>query len=250
MLSAALILSLSAVTPSAWTGARASLPTPAPPARVAQSGRGAGEWIQLTFEGQVVGTGGARIELAVEALRSDQSVRVSLEPHLAEATSASDVAALLARRLERAGIFAWVTETDGSMRRHVFVEHVLGVRCRMSPGLSATVTVCEGAPDSLRIEPPDIVQGPARLRVTYSTLHPHTGVRGQQELEMPLTPDMHAARISEALTRQCLDDGLVAERPQQDSWRLVKLGDGAGLVGFNVELDTAADWALELLFAR
>lgn len=229
-----------------------------------------GEWVQLTFEGRIEPVGGAPIELVVGALiRSDDSMEpvrdlarglpvgegreVALRPHLAQGTSASDIAALLARHLERAGADVWLSEPDepsASGRRHLFVERALLVRMRLGQGLSAEVTVCEGAPDAVKIEPPTTTLSAGRLVVAYTSLHPHTRSRSRGDLEMTFEPSMHPSAISERLASYCLGQGMIAERPQLDSWRVVKLGDGAQLVGFNIRLETAADWTFELRFRR
>ena len=230
----------------------AAATTPAAPLPVVDDGPG--EWIQLTFDGRIEAPGGARVELAVGAIARGelpQGREVAIHPHLAAGTTAADVAALLAQRLERAEIDAWLSESvtvDGESRCHLFVERAVLVRVRFGHGLSASVTICEGAPDSLKIEPPTILQEEALLMLTASTLHPHTNARRREEFRMSLTPEMHASRISEALTSYCVENGGIAERPHPDSWRLVKLRDGASLVGLNVQLATGGDWLLELRF--
>jgi len=215
-----------------------------------------GEWVQMTFSGQIADAGGARIEIEIGAVQGRdefKSRQISLSPHLAPGTSAADVAAMLAQRLERAKFDVWLSEgreQAGKTVRHLFLEQALFVRLRLGHGISASVTVCEGAPTSMRILPPEVLEDGARLELAFSALHPHTRDQRREQMSMPLSFDLHAAQISSELTRRCLDRKWMAERPHQDSWRIVQLHDGARIVGFSVNLETAADWRIELEFGR
>ncbi|MFT5051055.1 MAG: hypothetical protein ACI8QZ_002462 [Chlamydiales bacterium] len=215
-----------------------------------------GEWVQLTFSGEIASVAGARVEIEIGAVQAQgefESRQVSLHPLLAPGTNASDVAALLNQRLERAGFDVWLSDgrdQAGKMVRHLFIEHALFVHLRLGYGLSASVTVCEGAPRSMRILPPAVLEDGARLGLAFAALHAHTHDQRREELSMPLTFDMHAAQVSSELTRLCLDRNWMADRPHPDSWHLVQLDDGARIVGFSVGLDSPADWRIELEFAR
>lgn len=220
------------------------------PLTAAPLDRAPGEWVQISLSGSLQRPGGARIELTVAAVdRVGEERRVSLEPHLAEATPAHDIASLLAQRLERAGIDHWLSSTEvqePALRRDLFVERAVFVRLRLGHGLQSVLTVCEGAPSAVRVQPPVVTLEPGSLSFTASARHAHTEARSRERVHVNLAPTMHAARISEALSSQCLERGMIADRPRQDAWRILKLGDGSTLTGFSIGLQSTGDWALEL----
>ena len=216
------------------------------------SSAAAAEWIQITLEGAIVQPGGAPIEFELGARQrgeSGEARQVVLRPHFGPHTKADDIVRLLHERFERESFDVFVSSPqDGGTRCHLFVENAIFVRLRLGHGLRASVTVCEGAPTAVRVLAPQTKLGKAELYLGLSAEHPHSENRRREELSVGLEAHMHAAMISESITRECLSREWIAERPRPDAWRVAKLGDGSRLIGFNIELRTDADWRLELEF--
>lgn len=206
--------------------------------------------VQLTLSGEIVASGGARVELAVGALRAEDEAReVTLDVHLAESTTASDVVGLLAARVQAAGFMAFASEPvemEGVLRRHLFIENTLFVRARLGFGLEGTLTSCEGAPAEIRLISAEASKAEAVLYVHASTLHPHTEQLGRAELEMALESGLHAAIASERLFRHGMEHDWIAERISPTGWSPTKLSGGARFTGLSVRLETTGDWGLEL----
>ena len=214
-------------------------------AAAAASARAEG-MVQLTLRG--VTEEGGRVELEIGARNQGGETReVDLTMHVGPHTRAHDVVALLEMRLRRAD-FRVLAPAPDERRAHLFVEDVLFVRLRLGHGLMGTVTASEEAPSALRLVSPDAQAEPLELSFTATTLHPHSGERGQRSLEIELEGHESAAQISDRLFKLALANQWVAERPHSDSWRLVKSTDGALVQGLTVALKSWGDWRLELEF--
>ena len=206
--------------------------------------------VQLSFGGQVDADGGAPVELEF-GLWDGKAVReVSLNIHLARETTASDLAALVASRLERAGAKVLLPREGEPLYGpiHVFVEAVTHANLRLGHGLRGSVTLCDSAPSSIRVQPPEIVRGGARLSIAATTFHHHDRRIGRKELVLELGELDTAGTVSEELARAAIAGGWVADRPSPDRWAASRTGDGAEITGCSVSLigEGDADWRLEV----
>lgn len=208
--------------------------------------------VQLSFAGQIERFGGARVELSVEARSGEELRRVELVPHLARGTGAADVAALLADRLQGAGIVVrprTIGRADG-LRAHVFIEGTVAVRVRAGHGLSVSVTTCEEPPLSVALQSPRANVSTARVVISASTMHGHTEARELRTFEVELEPSLPGAQYSEVLFRTAIENRWIAERPEGRAWRPVRMADGSRITGVGVDVDTAGDWRLEVTLAK
>lgn len=205
--------------------------------------------VQLSLAGEIVETGGGQVRIEVEARVRGEVRRALLDAHLAEHTRANDVAALFAARARHAGL-AVVAPDDGAARStfpQLFIEDVTAVRLRLGHGLWSTVTLCEDAPQALRVLPPKLVQEGAELIVGASTFHPHDHSRGRSVVEVEIDRFDSAAAIAEELFSLSTREGWVSDRPSPEVWRAVRMGNGARIQGVSVQLlAPGADWGLEV----
>lgn len=209
--------------------------------------------VQLTLHGVLAESGGGPVEIDWHFYDGKEVKEVGMRLHFAEYTKASDIAALLARRLRKAG--AEVT-FPGEYERSIevvslFVEDTVQVNLRLNVGLHGTITVCESAPESVRFMKPLAAIDSARIRVTASTYHPHSKMPGTIHVGVDADGKSSPAAICEDLFNQGLDKGLVGDRPTADTWRPTKTSDGASITGCSIELRAAAsDWGLQVKLTR
>jgi len=205
--------------------------------------------VQLSFGGEVEPPGGAPIELELGILEEGRVRPLSLNIHLAQRTSAADLAALLASRLERIGARSLLPRGSSSEgMTHVFVENVTHAYLRLGHGLRGQVTLCDAAPTSVRVQPPEIHAGGARIAIAATTFHPHNRHISRKELELELDELDGAAQVSEELARASIEAGWMADRPSPDRWAASRTSDGAAITGCSFELAGVghADWRLEV----
>ncbi len=211
--------------------------------------------VQLTLRGAVAQPGGGPVEIAWGFVSdSGQALHDQLRVHLAEGTRAGDLAALLRARLERSGaeVIAPAPRDDRSAAV-LFLDRLVALDLRLEAGLSASITVCEGAPESVRFAAPRAAAGhlaPGRVFVTTSTFHPHSRELGSVRLEVALDQETAPAAVCEALFQQGLERGLVGDRPAADAWRPLKTSDGALVTGCSIQLeDGRAGWGVQVRLA-
>lgn len=211
--------------------------------------------VQLTLRGAVSEPGGGPVEVAWGFVPDrGPALHDQLRVHLAEGTRAGDLAALLQARLERSGarVIAPPPRDDRSAVV-LFLEGLVALDLRLEAGLSASITVCEGAPESVRFSAPRAAPGrlaPGRVFVTTSTFHPHSREQGSVRLEVALDQQTAPAAVCEALFQQGLERGLVGDRPAADAWRPLKTSDGALVTGCSIQLeDGRSGWGLQVRLA-
>lgn len=211
--------------------------------------------VQIALEGTLSAPGGGRVLLAVSARVEGELRRAALDLHLAEGTDAPTVAALLAERaqaLELAMLFPGGVGNGPVPRASLFFARAARVELRLPAGLTGRIVACEDAPSLVRILPPRPAPagtqvGPARLRVAATTLHPVTGASGEAQLELELPQDGSATRASEQLFTRSVEAGWEADRPGNDSWQPIRVGDSSMVRGLSVEvLPGGSDWGLVL----
>lgn len=212
--------------------------------------------VQIALQGHVAAAGGARVELAVTALVEGEARRAALALHVAQGTDAHTLCALLADRARGLGLaLLFPAEHAGAGPRAVslFFLDVTEVELRVPVGLSGRLVATEEAPSLVRLLPPQPAgggskpPGEARLLIAASTHHPVTEVHGRAWLELDLPADGNALRASEALFTRAVEAGWLVDRPANDAWRPLRVGESARVVGLSVEVESnGPDWGLAL----
>lgn len=209
--------------------------------------------VQITLQGAISSPGGAPVELELAVWNGKQVETLALNLHLGDGTRARDLASLITTRLRRLKARVDFPDENGggayaSGVATLFIEAATNVNLRLGYGLSADVTVCDGAPTSVRILPPQVVEGGVKVLIATSTFQPHTRMIGRDSIALDFEAGAGAAQISEKLAITALDRGWIADRPTADSWACSRNTDGASVTGCSIELDSpnAADWRLEV----
>jgi hypothetical protein len=211
--------------------------------------------VQISLAGALNHEGGARIEVEIGAFAlpagaSEREARqLDLHLHLANATSAPDLAQIVSMRLNSEGFETFLTEPQDG-RVQLFVQHALFVRLRLGRGLKSIVTLTNSAPGAIKVMPPQGATGAAKLAITASTFHGHTELHGQQRFAIEIEGDMISSAISERLFDQSVPKNWISKRPGIDAWQPLKMSDGATIEGVSIELTSQADWRLEVEIPR
>jgi hypothetical protein len=204
--------------------------------------------VQISLSGDVDRNGGARAELGIRFADASGTRDVSVSVWLAERTSSADLAVLLTRRLEAAGVRV-LHAAEGQAARPqsvLFVEDVLAVSLRMGQGLKASVTLCEDRPDTVRLDPPEDAKSAAVLNVTASTWQPHLRTRGRSELELRFEADATPARIADRLASEGIRGGWPGDVERHEVWRPGLIAGQAEVRGASFDLASDGDWRLEI----
>ena len=114
--------------------------------------------VQLRFSG-ALGTDKSHL-VEVEIIEAESGNELVLHVHLAAGTTGAELAELVARRAERAGI-SLTAPAPVAGSGSLFVDAASEVRMRLGGGLSGEVSCVEGAP-LVRILRPGAIQGRAR----------------------------------------------------------------------------------------
>ena len=104
---------------------------------------------------------------AVVAHLKRRVLALDLHLHLANATSAPDLAQIVSMRLNSEGFETFLTEPQDG-RVQLFVQHALFVRLRLGRGLKSIVTLTNSAPGAIKVMPPQGATGAAKLAITSS----------------------------------------------------------------------------------
>lgn len=211
--------------------------------------------VQITLHGAIEPAGGAPVEVELEVWDGEKVELLTLNLHLGQGTRARDLASLIVTRLRR--LQARVDFPDehaagaeASEHTTLFVEALTGVHLRLGHGMHADVTLCDAAPISLRMLPPQVVAGAAQVRIAVTTFEGHSRTIGRDAISLTVGADMGAAQIAERLASTALDRGWIADRPRPDSWSCSRNTDGATVTGCSIELESPdADWRLEVKLA-
>lgn len=203
--------------------------------------------VQLTLHGSLTARGGAYVQVEVDRWTGKEVKRHDLHAHLAEGTTARDLAGLLHARFEHQGAVVRYSPDDSDDRAQLFVESATAVNLRLGFGLWAEVTTCEEAPVSIRIDEPQLQVGAAALTLTATTFHEHTDRPGRLRCELPIAKDANTAQIAQDLAARANDTGWVGERPSPDRWTPLRAQLGGAVIACNVRLESPdADWRLEV----
>ncbi len=205
--------------------------------------------VQLQLAGEVSNETGSSVDLEVSA-RGDgpepklAALHLFVLPH----TSAADIAALFARRLEALHIAHVLTSGPESRERaSLFIEGISRIEVRVSDGLSATLGLPEDAPAAVQVLPPLARRGKGSVRFHGATWDARMRQRGAIDFRVELAEDTSPTGAAEAFVTACSQAHWLSEKPSHESWRPSDSLEGVGLAGTSLAVDSrAADWGLEL----
>jgi hypothetical protein len=221
----------------------------------------AGGLVQLSIEGKLTPQAGAVVEVIWEtdgtAQKASEDIltggtETRLFLHLAQDTTAHDLARLLSAELKMRGaqgVFPG-ENTSHQGAAQIFVRGTTRLRLRLAPGLSATVTTCDSAPSKVQLLPPHAFPAPGTLVARTTTMHPHT----RRVVSVLLTESFKGAQsaqsICEGIFIKALELELEVDRPTPDSWRPLRGVGGAAVIGCSIQLKSpGSDWGLDLMLA-
>lgn len=205
--------------------------------------------VQLTLHGEIDEIGGSFVQVEIDIWRDQKVVRNDIHLHVAQGTSAHDLASLVNGRLADAGaVVRFPGEGTGKpTEAHLFIEHTTAINLRLGHGMWGEVTTCEEAPQWIRFDEPQLVPGDATLVLTATTYHEHLKTPGRLTLKLPLDKDTNSAALSQKLSTVAGENGWVSERPTADRWSPLRSDLGAAVIGCNIRFESkTADWRLEV----
>ena len=205
--------------------------------------------VQLSLHGELTEAGGAFVQVEVDVWHDTQLQRHDLHAHLAQGTTAHDLASLLHTRLSEAGVEVRFpgAGSSGARDAQLFIEHTTALNLRLGFGLWGEVTPCEEAPQWIRLVEPQLAKGPARIHLTATTYHEHLKRPGRLKLAMPLSKDSNTASISQEFSRLAAENDWVGERPSPDRWSPLRSELGAAVIACNIRFESPeSDWRLEV----
>lgn len=208
--------------------------------------------VQLSLHGELTEAGGAFVQVEVDVWHTTELRRHDLHAHLAQGTSAHDLASLLYTRLSEAGVKVRFPGAGASESKdaQLFIEHTTALNLRLGFGLWGEVTACEEAPKWIRLIEPQLAKGPAQLELTATTYHEHLKQPGRLKLSMPLSKDSNTASISQEFSRLAAENDWIGERPSPDRWSPLRSEMGAAVIACNIRFDSQhSDWRLEVQLA-
>ena len=206
--------------------------------------------VQLNLEGHA-GPHGALLELEVTALDTrlpePRAVQTDLSVYVAPRTSSLAALALLNARLQAQGIATVypLSETITSLAS-LFVLEATRVRVRAGHGFDLTLTTCEGPPAWIRLERAAQLRSASQIRVVTVGRSPVDGRTQSGLLNLDLDGRANSPSISNALRKQASALGWLSDRPELNSWRPLKIGDGLYVVGCSVSVSGADPWWLDI----
>lgn len=220
---------------------------------------------QLRLEGELNSRHGAWIEVYIGAMVQRQAREMQFIAYFGPGTTAVELGTLLAVRLERAKFDVIPTFFDrDSSGMSLFIDDALFVRVRVGGGINATITAMDTPPGAIRIFSPSLSPEPATVYISAGVWSPHAQIWGRVELSVPLETQSIPDNLRLDATNPVADAPLVAKRLQAaataakwltetsrgDSWRAIKMMDGAIFQGLAVTVQSEGDWRIELEFPR
>lgn len=205
--------------------------------------------VQIGLAGEIDAQGGAHVEIDVTfATATGEAVTSGVALHLAERTSAADVALLVVQRLRQVGASP-VYEPNHTPARGpamIFVPDCLGVASRLGHGLKASITLCEEAPARVRLVPGQDQRSAARVTCAASAFDAHTKERRRTVFAVELDTKHDAGDAATRLMRGAVDAGWKSELQGHDAWLPGTAVNGARIEGVSFELDSPGDWRIEV----
>jgi hypothetical protein len=204
--------------------------------------------VQLNLEG-AAGPHGALLELEVTALDTrlpePRAVQTDLSVYVAPRTSSLAALALLNARLQAQGI-ATVYPLSEKGPASLFVLDATRVRMRAGHGFDLTLTTCEGPPAWIRLERAAQIRSVSKIRVVAFGRSPVDGRTQSGLLNLDLDGKANSPSVSNALRKQASALGWLSDRPELNSWRPLKVGEGLYVVGCSVSVSGADPWWLDI----
>ena len=204
--------------------------------------------VQLGLDG-TAGPHGALVELSVAAFDTQpiepRLVQVDLSYYIAARTSSSDVLALIDARLQAAGVTTVRSTTDKRLAS-LFVLDATRVRARVGGGLELTTTTTAGPPTWIRLERPTQLESVSTLRITALGRSAVDGRTGTGVLTLELGAKASAPSVSNVLHKEAGALGWLSDRPELNSWRPLRVGDGLHVVGCSISVTSADPWWLDI----
>lgn len=207
--------------------------------------------VQLELEGSVTLAEGQYVEILVvrPSGAAGGERELSLELHLHQGTSGSDLAALLGQHLERTGFDVIAPEpAEGSAQ--LFIDAVRRVRVRVGGGLRSRITLCDTVPETVRIDVPRNNEDGGSVRMSGTVLQEHTRERRGVSFSASIDAETaNATTVAQALMQAGADAGWNCERTSQEYWMPGTLRDGSVFLGFSVYLQTTGAWEVDIVVA-
>lgn len=201
--------------------------------------------VQIALRGALADKGGAHL-VEMEVTHADGELFLHL--HLASGTTGGELAELFAQRLEASGADVTLALRGEGDRGSVWVDGVSKVALRLGGGLMAEVSCAEGPPAVVRCHVPSAIPGPMIVHVVASAAIPRSDrppLRRRATLDVEVEADASADEVATALWKAA-ETKWMTERIGGTGWSPVKLLDGSVLTGVSVQLDTQADWRVEV----
>lgn len=205
--------------------------------------------VQIGLAGEIDAQGGAHVEIEVSfATAGGEAATSALSIHLAERTSAADVALLVVQRLRQLGASPLyeANHTPARGPAMIFVPDCLGVAARLGHGLKTSITLCEEPPARVRLLPGQDVKSPARLVCSASVFEAHTKERRRALFAVELDTKQDAGDAATRMMRSAVDAGWKSELQGHEAWLPGAAVNGARIDGASFDLETAGDWRLEV----
>ena len=207
---------------------------------------------QLQLSGEVRNEAGSSLDIEVEAPSADGSTRLAaLHLFVLEHTSAADVIALLAQRLEALHISHLVSSPAGVRERGMlFLEGISRLEVRVSDGLQATLGLPDATPAAVQVLPPLARRGKGAVRFHGVTWDARLRERGRLDFQVDFAGDASPTGAAEAFVTACAAAHWLSEKPSHESWRPGDSLEGRVLTGTSFAVDSSAgDWGLSLRLA-
>ena len=210
--------------------------------------------VELGFSGEEAVAGGGRVECSITfcSAKEDRGRHtLDLALHVAEHTSAADIAALVSERLREAGasVVAAGAHAPPLGPANLFVENVESIGLRLGNGLACSLTLCEDQPASVRLAPPSDTKQSATLTVVASTIQPHTKEHRRVSIEVSFDEKFASSELATRLAKASIDKGWLAEIEAHDTCRPNVFTDGSQLQGCSFDLKSKGDWRIEVALA-
>lgn len=207
--------------------------------------------VQLTLTGSVTAVGGAPIQIeiaSVDPAAQDRLRTTSLDLLLAQGTTAADLGALLARRLEQAGIGFVRAEAaaNGPGRASLFVEHATAVALRLGNGLGASITLCDTVPTSARLSPGREAKAPCQVSVVAHTQNPVTFERRHLDIAFTLEATATLNEANSKLALSAISAGWRSELKSNEWWLPKPAAEHGNVTGCVIEAATTGDWRVDV----
>lgn len=204
---------------------------------------------QLALAGEVRNEAGSSLDIEVEAPAPDGSTRIAaLHMFVLAHTSAADVIALLAQRLEALHIPHLVsTPAGGRERGMLFLDGISRLDVRVSDGLEATLGLPDCTPAAVQLLDPLARRGKGAVRFHAVTWDARLRERGRLDFQVDLPAETSPTGAAEAFVTACAQAHWLSEKPSHESWRPGDSLEGRVLTGTSFTVDsTSGDWGLSL----